>query len=29
MRTLAARLHAFQIDSVSVLVRAHYGFVNK
>lgn len=24
VRTLAARLHAFQIDSVNVLVRAHY-----
>ena len=24
MRKLAARLHAFQIDSVNVLVRAHY-----
>ena len=24
LRTLAARLHAFQIDSVNVLVRAHY-----
>ena len=24
IRTLAARLHAFQIDSVNVLVRAHY-----
>ena len=24
LRTLARRLHAFQIDSVNVLVRAHY-----
>src|SRR5437867_8500361 len=24
LRTLAAQLHAFQIDSVNVLVRAHY-----
>src|SRR5947207_15986059 len=24
LRTLAARLHAFQIDSVNVLARAHY-----
>jgi uncharacterized protein YcaQ len=24
LRRLAARLHAFQIDSVNVLVRAHY-----
>jgi len=24
LRKLAARLHAFQIDSVNVLVRAHY-----